>query len=258
MTTCQADEEFLRRLHSNLRPIALGSSDWANPEVFVPLEGTEKAFDAVMIARWRVWKRHHVLFRALRRIGDRRYRVALAAAPALGRSDREAILDMIGHFGLGAQITVFEHLSHPELNVVLNRSKVNVLLSRQEGGNRGLCEGFFAGVPGLALKGHLGVVASHFNRETGRLIDEADLAETLLEFRERWRDFNPRPWALANVSPEISTRRLNDELRQLAAERHEPWTRDIVAKCNAQELEYFPSAAGSGLTTMEELLAENG
>ena len=71
----------------------------------------------------------------------------------------------------------------------LNQSRVNLLLSRQEGSNRSLFEGFFAGVPGLALRNNIGIPKGHFNSETGRLIGEGELAGALLDFREHWGGF---------------------------------------------------------------------
>ena len=60
MSPCRADHQFLERLNSNLRPIPTGASDWVDPRVFRPLDGQDKRFDAVMIARWTLVKRHHL------------------------------------------------------------------------------------------------------------------------------------------------------------------------------------------------------
>jgi len=134
-----------------------------------------------------------------------------------------------------------------------------VLLSLQEGSNRALFEGFFAGVPALALARNVGIPRAYFTPRTGRLISELQLASTLLELREGWRTFDPRPWALANIAPEKSTHKLERVLRDLAAARGEPWTRGIVAKCNVPELRYYPDeSVGQGLESVEALLAGSG
>lgn len=259
MAPCREDHDFLERLDLNLRPIAIGASDWVDPRVFVPLPGVAKEFDAVLVARWTVEKRHHVLLRALRQIGDPTFRVALAAGYAAEGPDRAAIRDLIARSGVAGQITIFEDLEPAELNVLLNRSRVNVLLSLQEGSNRALFEGFLAGVPGLALARNVGIPRGHFTPQTGRLIAERRLASTLLEFREGWRAFDPRPWALANIAPERSTHELERVLRDLAAARGEPWTRGLVAKCNVPELRYYPDeSAGRHLEPIAALLAGSG
>ena len=257
MSPCPADHQFLERLNSNLRPIPTGASDWVDPRVFRPLAGQDKRFDAVMIARWTLVKRHHLLFRALSRIADPSYRVALIAGNIAGDTDRGAILSMIDKWRLTNQITVFEDLEPAGVNEILNQSKVNLLLSRQEGSNRSLFEGFFAGVPGLAFANNIGIPITHFTPRTGRLIAQHDLSGALLYFREHWSEFDPRPWALANIAPEVTTARLNLVLSQLAQQRDEPWTQDIACKSNRPELRYYPHESdGSGFATIEDLVAQ--
>jgi glycosyltransferase involved in cell wall biosynthesis len=257
MSPCRADLQFLERLNSNLRPTPTGASDWVDPRVFRPLDGQDKRFDAVMVARWTLLKRHHLLFRALNRVGDRSYRVALVASNIAGDSDRRTILSMIDEYRLADQITVFEDLEPSRVNEILNQSKVNLLLSRQEGSNRSLFEGFFAGIPGLAFANNIGIPITHFTPQTGRLIAEHDLPGALLYFREHWAQFDPRPWALANIAPEVTTARLNLLLRQLAQQRHEPWTQDIACKTNGPELLYYPDESeGHGFATIDDLVAQ--
>ena len=255
MSPCAADYRFLEHLNSNLRPIAIGASDWVDPRVFHPLEGQPKRFDAVMVARWSRIKRHHLLFRSLAGMADPSYRVALVAGTVSIDTDREAILAMIDQYGLADRITVYQDLAPARVNEILNQSKVNLLLSRREGSNRSLFEGFFAGVPGLAFANNIGIPLAHFTPQTGRLIRENELLDAMLYFREHWREFDPRPWALANIAPEVTTARLNLVLRQLAQERGEPWSKDIVCKCNRPEMFYYPDENDHhGFATLEELL----
>ena len=122
--------------------------------------------------------------------------------------------------------------------------------------HRSLFQGF---LPGRLERRWPAILA--FRRTTSRRNRAAHqrtgIGRALLWFRERWRGFDPRPWALANIAPERSTSKLNVMLRGLAEERGECWTRDIVAKCNTPEMQYFPMHVGQGLATMEELMAEH-
>jgi glycosyltransferase involved in cell wall biosynthesis len=256
MSPCAADYRFLEHLKSNLLPIPIGASDWVDPRVFRPLADQSKRFDAVMVARWTRIKRHHLLLRALARMADATFRVAIVASNNSGDADRDAILALIDHYRLGGQVTVFEDLKAAGVNEILNQSKVNLLLSRQEGSNRSLFEGFFAGVPGLAFANVIGVPVDHFTPQTGRLIPEHELIGALHFFRKHWEQFDPRPWAMANITPEVTTARLNQVLHKTARERGEPWTRDIVTKCNRPEVHYYPDENdGHGFATIEDLLA---
>jgi hypothetical protein len=255
MSPYDGDDRFLHRLQSRLYPVPIGPGDWVDPRVFRPLDAQPKQFDAIMLARWSLMKRHHLLFRTLRTINDASFRVAVVANNVYGAS-RQSILRLIEEYRLATQITIFEDLEPHEVNVILNLSKVNILLSRQEGGNRSLFEGFFAGVPGLAFRNHVGIPKTHFTPQTGRLIEERELPRALLYFRDHWSEFDPRPWALANIAPEVTTAKLNLVLKELAAQRGEPWTRDIVAKCNVPNVQYYPDErADHGLPSMNDLLS---
>jgi glycosyltransferase involved in cell wall biosynthesis len=243
-------------------PVPFGASDWVDPAVFRPLPGTAKRYDAVMVARWSLTKRHKVLFQALRELSsmsDRRdpsFRVALLVPSWVEDTDRAAIEALMAHYRVAEQIDVSVDLAPDEVNAVYNQSKVNVVLSLQEGSNRALFEGFFAGVPGLALADNVGIPKAYFTPQTGRLIRDAELAAALRHFRDHGADYAPRAWAEAHIAPPITTARLNAVLRDLAGARGEPWTRDIVAKCNRPELHYYPdAAAGADLPTVHDLAA---
>ena len=233
------DYDFLQTLGTNLIPVSYGCGDWVNPAIFRPLHDQGKRYDAVMIARWAIYKRHHVLFRVLRELRDPSFKVALVADP--WPANREEVEKLMDVYGVRDNINIFENLRAEEVNEVMNQSKVNLLLSLQEGGNRSLFEGFFADVPGLALKNNIGIPKDYFTPQTGKLIKEKDLKSELLYFREHWHDFNPRAWAETNIAPEITTTKLNELLKHLAYQRGEEWAQDLIAKCNCPNLMYYPN-----------------
>lgn len=255
MSPEKRDYQFLERLGTNLIPVSFGPGDWVNPSIFRPLEGQEKLYDAVMVARWALFKRHHVLFRALRDLRDPSFQVALVGLPPPG--DQKEVDLLIDAYGVGDNVSLFGWLSQEEVNKILNQSKVNILLSLQEGGNRCLFEGFFAGVPGLALKNNVGIPKDYFTPQTGKLISEIDLGRELLYFREHWHEFDPRTWAEANIAPQVTTSKLNCLLKDLAVRRGEEWTQDIAAKCNCPNLKYYPDEeVVRELPSMEEILVQ--
>jgi hypothetical protein len=96
---------------------------------------------------------------------------------------------------------------------------VNVLLSRHEGSNKSLFEGFFAGVPGLALKNHVGIPKAYFTPETGKLVAEHEFAAALAYFRSHWREFSPHAWAQRNIAPDVTAAKLNTLLQRWAREQ---------------------------------------
>ncbi|MEJ5250305.1 MAG: glycosyltransferase [Armatimonadota bacterium] len=253
------DRRFLEMLSSNLVAISLGASDWVNPNVFRPLPGVSKIYDAVMVAYWGRVKRHHVLFRAIRALRDKKFRVALVGFP-WDEGTRTQVEQLASWYGVSEQVTFFERLPPEQVNLVLNQSKVNLLLSLKEGANRTLFEGMFADIPAILLQQNIGVNKEHIiDGVTGQLVSERDLPKALLWFREHYHEFRPRQWALRHISPEASTAKLNSLLKEIALERGEPWTRDIVAKTNCPDPMYYPDpSVAEGFPTVENLLQHYG
>ncbi|MEP0828062.1 MAG: glycosyltransferase [bacterium] len=230
------DYAFLQRLKSNLVPIEMGSSNWVDDRVFCDLK-LPKEYDCIMVALWGDIKRHYLLFEALRQMDDPGYRVCLVGRP-WGRRLHE-MEELAEFYGVRNNIDFFEKLKPHEVNVLLNKSKVNLLLTLKEGANKSIFEGFFANVPGLVLKENFGVNKSYLNGQTGRLVPEKKLTEALLWFRENYVQFSPRKWALENISPVISTIRLEAKLKEIAVKQGELWTRSLVVKVNRPECEYY-------------------
>lgn len=230
------DYEFLQRLDSNLIPIEMGSSNWVDDRVFCDLK-LPKEYDCIMVALWGDIKRHYLLFDALRKIDDPGFRVCLVGRP-WGRRLHE-MEELAEFYGVRKNIDFFEKLKPHEVNVMLNKAKVNLLLTLKEGANKSIFEGFFANVPGLVLKENVGVNKSYLNEQTGRLVPQKELAETLLWFRENYSRFRSREWALGHISPTVSKSLLEAKLKDISIDRGEPWSRPIVSKVNRPECEYY-------------------
>lgn len=259
MSPAVEDRRFLSELGSNLIPIDLGASDWVNPAIFRPLPDVNKEYDAIMVAYWGRLKRHHVLFRAMRALRDKTFRVALVGFP-WDEGNMEKIRKLASWYGVEEQIDFYEKLEPSGVNEVLNRSKVNLLLSLKEGANRTLFEGMFANVPAILLKNNIGVNKEHIvEGVTGCLVTERELPSRLQWFRAHYMEYSPREWAMKHISPEVSTSRLNAILKDLALSSGEPWTADIVAKCNAPEPMYYPDATvAKKLPKIDEVLQRYG
>lgn len=223
------DFDFLNRLQANFIPVEYGASDWNDDRVFIDLE-MEKIYDCCYVAMWNDVKRHHALFRAVAKIGDPNYKVALAGAS--WNLSTQDIRDLAAYYGVEDNIVILEGYRHPRIREVYNQSKVQVLMSIREGSNKTIFEGFFCNVPGILLANNLGVNKSYINEETGKLVDERDLAKTLIWFREHYREFKPRRWAMDNISCKVTTAKLEKLLAETARSRGEKWTTPIAIKVN--------------------------
>lgn len=233
------DYDFMNRLNANFIPVDIGASNWVDDRLFVDLK-LPKEFDCIMVSHWGDLKRHYHLFEALNQIRDRSLRVCLIGESRMGRT-RADLLDLADYYGVRSQLSIFENIPSAEVNRLVNQSKVNILLSRKEGANRGIFEGFFANVPGIVLRSNRGVNKNYINEFTGKLIEENELASALVWFRDNYATLEPRKWALENISCHVSTKKIEECLKQAAASVGEPWTKSIVPKVNCPEFDYYDS-----------------
>jgi glycosyltransferase involved in cell wall biosynthesis len=231
------DFAFLERLRSNLVPVRLGPCDWVNPEVAEPYLDNPKEFDIVMNAHWGPSKRHHVLFRFLKR-ARRKYSVVLIGGSWEGNSIDD-VCALAEYYGVRHQLTVHERLPYQRVMDLTCRARVSILLSLKEGSNRAIAESMFCNVPVVVLDNHVGGIIKNVVPETGLLVPERALESAI----ERLRDgaLEPRRWALSHISCFASSAKLNSLLRAHALETGRPWTEDIAVRSNSPESRYvFP------------------
>ncbi|EKD87942.1 MAG: glycoside hydrolase family protein [uncultured bacterium] len=226
------DFEYIETLGGALKPKRLGAGDWTDPDLFQSGKSTEKKYDLVMIANWLKWKRHKLLFQAMKSLQGKLGRVALIGYPIEGRTSDE-ILSLAIRFGIEKQIDIFENISAIKVGQIIRSAKAGILLSKKEGANRGIYECLFSDVPVLLASCNIGVNRDHINAMTGMLSSDAELAEAIIAMVERYESFQPRNWALENTGAAKSSARLNVFLKKLAVASGEVWTQDIFPKKNA-------------------------
>jgi glycosyltransferase involved in cell wall biosynthesis len=252
--------ETVHNVQIPIQPIAIGAQDWVDTEIFKPLPGVQKDFDAVVIANFAPWKRHAVLFRAMQKLRPRRIRVALVGVT--WERTRKEFEEEIRRYGVQDDCTIFQGISPIQVNEVLNRSKVKILLTKIEGANRALSEAMSANVPVLVYKHIMGPRRTDVNPMTGMYADDDELPDALIRAIESYKRFKPREWYLQNSGYQNSTSTLNEALRQAAHARNENWTTDIVGKVNRPYVEYVSAADRASLTPawreLEQYLCDLG
>jgi hypothetical protein len=253
-STERKDRIFLNSLDVNFVPVDFGASDWVDFRIFHPIFGVEKIYDSIYVTSYRAGKRHHVYLRAIAKMNDSSYRAAFACGK-WGKS-KQTVLDLISYYGVEKNIDIYESLRQDELNLLLNKAKVNVLFSKKEGSNRSIFEAFFAGVPGLVLKNNIGMNKEYINKYTGLLVDENEVCDTLLYFRDNWMQFKPHEWAMENISPLKTTDKLNSALKSISIQEGMEWTADIVPKVNCPEVAYFTDFGPCNVMSTDDLLQQ--
>jgi len=232
-----SDRRFLSKLNSNLKPVDFGASDWVDHATFKPLEGENKIYDSIYVANYTSIKRLEYYLHALRRIKKfrRNYNAAIVCAK-MGKY-RNYYIALIKKLQIEEMIDIFEGLDKIKLNQILNQAKVSILLSHKEGSNRSLFESIFANTPVIALKNNIGINKEYINKQTGKLIHLNQLATALLDFEENFTKYNPREWAMKNISPEATTEKLKQSLAQFTGLKAEQLP--LYVKTNNPEVNYF-------------------
>jgi glycosyltransferase involved in cell wall biosynthesis len=223
------DLEYFPRFAPNYIMVPLFASSWVNPDCFQPLPAEQKDIDMLMVANFGTFKRHHVLFKALRQI-PAQLRVVLIGQEQDGRT-AATIRAEARCYGVDNRLEIRANVPYGEVAATLPRAKVSVIMSRREGSCVVVAESLFAGTPvGLLESAEIG--SKHFiNPQTGRLLREHRLVEDLTEFITQSACFQPRQWAEQNISCTRSTAVLNDILKRYALEHGQDWTQDIALMC---------------------------
>jgi glycosyltransferase involved in cell wall biosynthesis len=225
----QGDISDYSVLHPVVAPVPVMASDWINPEFYAPKPHPRREIDIVMVANFARFKRHWVLFQALRRM-RRDARVALIGIRGPGRGETE-LREEAKAFGVSQELEILTNASIDVVTAYQCNARTSVILSAREGSCVAVTESFFADTPVAMMRtAHIGSRA-YINECTGVLLDDGDLARQLSAFIERSGSFRPRRWALDHVTCFHSTKRLNALLRDHCVRAGRPWTRDITPMC---------------------------
>lgn len=239
LTPDEGDFQFLSAMDTNLVPVKLGAADWVNPKNFHKIKDSQKKFDAIYVANFNPVKRVDRYIRAVVRISriKKDYRAALICADH-GNSRRE-VMATLEWASDKANISFFDGVPQADLNKHLNQSKVNMLLSLKEGANKALSEGLFSGTPAILLSENIGVNRASINGQTGKIIPDAKLEDTLLWFSDHYDEFQPEKWANEHISPIVSTETLAKKLKEIEEMDGRDWSVGLFPKVNQPELAYL-------------------
>jgi hypothetical protein len=150
----------------------------------------------------------------------------------LGRGNPQKVREFqqtVENRGLSSRVAVRANLRRRDVPGLLARCRTGVHLSLYENACRAVCEFFRADLPCVVSSSMAGMNPSIFNEETGAAVPDAHLAETIASVLENPVRFSPRRWFLRESGSAVSSRRLNEIVREFFSERGYDWTEDIVA-----------------------------
>jgi len=200
--------------------------DWVNPDFYQPKPFAERSIDLLMIANWGNFKRHWEFFEALTQL-PKDLRVVLIGQKEGGRT-MATIQQEAKRIGVPQRLEMHESLPIDQVTTMQCNAKVSVLMSRREGGCVAAVESLFAGCA-LAMRAdaHVGSRA-HINPQTGALLRPGRIADDLRDLLVRAPDLRPREWAIAHISCQRTTEKLNAKLKTVTEAEERPWTKDLV------------------------------
>lgn len=246
-----ADIESYRIMSPVIEPSPLMACDWINPGYYQPRPRAGRSIDILMVANWLPFKRHWLLFEALRRL-PRNLSVVLVGRNGDGRTERD-ILREARAFGVRQDLQLYTDIGIEQVSALQGDARISVLFSAREGSCVAPVECLFADTPvGMMEDCHVGSKA-YINPSTGVLFTRRGLDRQVASFLERAQEYSPRAWAVEHVSCQQSSRRLNEQLASHARSRGQPWTSDIAELCwryvpqhvHASDTERFTAVAES-------------
>ena len=216
---------WIEQFSPRLKCLPCIACDWINPESYKPKPFAERKTDILMVSNWAPFKRHWQLFDALRRM-PRSLRVTLIGQKE-GRYTLAMLRNQAALFGVKQDINFLENISIDEVNRHQCDSKISLIMSRREGCCVAAVESLFANSPlGMMRNAHVGPT-TYINDQTGMLLASDHLDLQLQKFIEQAEGYQPRTWAMENISCFKSAAKLNALFRQYAQQNGRPWTADL-------------------------------
>ena len=204
----------------------VAGGDFVNTDTFYPLS-SKKRYTGIQIARWCQLKRHELFVRAVALTpyqfikSGNFYRGGTVEEIKL----REDIMKLSESLNAGIEFPYSNLVDNEgfadagKINLLINRSKIGILTSLNEGNNRFKTECMSADIPVLIPEDIAGGAAKkHLNSLTGALFEPSPegLAKAIETTLRNYTAFHPRSYILENTGIKRSTRKLVDALNTLA------------------------------------------
>ncbi len=198
------------------------ASSWIDETIYEPLE---KDIDILMVANFSTYKRHNLLFEALREL-PKSLKVLLVGRPLKDRTSKD-LLNEADIYGVRNRFELVEAPSDNEVRNYLCRAKLVLGLSGREGSYVSLAEALFADAAVAVFSDAYIGTKSYITPQSGFLLQpERSLAEQIATCLELSSTLSPREWAVKNISAKLNNQKLNKLLKHSAVSKNELWSRD--------------------------------
>ena len=198
------------------------ASSWIDEHVYAE---KSKAIDILMLANFATYKRHILLFEALRSL-PKSLRVVLVGRPAVGRS-AEDIMAEAEEYGVADRFELIQGATNDDVRDYLCSARLVLGLSGREGSYVGLAEALFANAPVALFSDAVVGTKNYINPDTGFLLrPDTPLAPQIMRCLELSPSLEPRKWACVNISARINNEKLNKFLQHRYERDDLEWSHD--------------------------------
>ena len=200
----QQSVDVLRRHPGALVKVLPIGPEFASPETFFPT-GAQKDFDVIYVAAAQDYKRHDILFEALRAL-PRDVRCLCVFGYGELHND---LRDGAASLGLNIEFVGPPGVSHDKVNRLMNRARVGVVCGIDDGAPAILTEYMLAGLPVLANAG-LRCGLQYITGRTGMTAKAENFADALSYMLRTPEAFSPREEVLQRWTWDHSVKKLVD------------------------------------------------
>ena len=235
---------------ADLAPYARGlpfqASSWVDDSRFAG-DRSGKRYDLLMVANFAKYKRHWLLFQALRELPPS-ISCVIAGRP-LGSRSVEALRREAAAFGVLDRIEILEDPDDATLEGIFAKARLFCALSHKEGSYVAIAEALMADTPVAMFANAIVGSKEYIHEETGFLFKTGEpLSRQILAALGVCESKGPRAWAQQNISARVNSERLNKLLEDEAIRSCEEWTIGVEPfHCRHFEFLYYDPAAETRL-----------
>lgn len=247
----------VKRLGNQFIPMPFNAASWVNQDFFED-EGVERDIDCLMVANFASFKRHWLLFKALK--GLPKSVSAVCVGVPLGSRNAESIRQEAIDYGVSDRVYIVENPSQEDLRLYFQRAKVFCAMSYREGSFIAVAEALMSGTPVVMFNNaHIGT-KSLITPEVGALVCSVpELKAKIIEFINFEDHDSVRRIGRESISAQANSHKLNHMLSRWSHENGLQWTEDIEPFYSMRlSFYYFDKEAKGRLREDYQYLADKG
>lgn len=213
-------------LGSNCIPLPFNAASWVNSDFFNSPE-VARDIDCLMVANFAQFKRHWILFKALRAL-PKTVKATCVGVP-LSKRTAESLRAEAEEYGVSERVRIVESPTQEELRQYFQRAKVFCALSYREGSFIAVAEALVSGTPVVMFENaHIGT-KELIKGNNGALVQSVtELRDKIFHYQQGVDHDAIRASAREAVSSVANSEKLNLLLKQAALGTGAQWTTDIA------------------------------